>query len=135
MKRKTSIWPKYMGLVKQRLGSFEAWKLEHIPRDSNERADALAAVTASIPIKETIFLPIYYQPTSSITTDQVSLIDGTRPSWLTPILNYLSLGELSNNRTKAHKVRIQEAQFSLVNKQLYKLSLDGPYLKCLTNRQ
>ena len=126
---------KYMGLVKQRLGSFEAWKLEHIPRESNERADALAAVTASIPIKETIFLPIYYQPTSSITTDQVSLIDGTRPSWLTPILHYLSLGELSNNKTKAHKVRIQEAQFSLVNKQLYKRSLDGPYLKCITNRQ
>ena len=49
---------RYMGLVKQRLGSFRSWKLEHIPRDSNERADALAAVAASIPIKETVFLLI-----------------------------------------------------------------------------
>ena len=51
---------RYMGLVKQRLGSFEAWKLKHTPRDSNERVDTLEAVVASIPIKETIFLPIYY---------------------------------------------------------------------------
>ena len=51
---------RYMGLVKQQLGNFVAWKLEHIPRDSNERADALAAVAVSIPIKETIFLLIYY---------------------------------------------------------------------------
>ena len=95
---------RYMGLVKQRLGSFAAWKLEHILRDSNERADALAAVAASIPIKETVFLPIYYQSTSSIATDRVSQIDKTSPSWLTPILHYLSSRELLNNRVEAQKV-------------------------------
>ena len=71
---------RYVGLVKQRLGSFVAWKLEHIPRDSNERADAFAVVAASIPIKEIVFLPIYYQPTSSIKTDRVSKIDEACPS-------------------------------------------------------
>ena len=35
---------KYMSLVKQGLGIFAALKLENIPRDSNERVDALAAV-------------------------------------------------------------------------------------------
>ena len=51
---------RYMGLVKQRLGSFVAWKLEHILRDSNERANEVAAVVASVIIKEIVFLPIYY---------------------------------------------------------------------------
>ena len=60
---------KYVYLVKLRLFSFAAWKLEHIPRDSNERADDLAIVATSLPIKETVFLPIYYQTTSSITTN------------------------------------------------------------------
>ena len=41
---------RYVGLVKQRLRSFVAWKLEHIPRGSNERADELVVVAASIPI-------------------------------------------------------------------------------------
>ena len=63
---------RYVGLVKQRLGSFTAWRLEHILRDSNERVGALALVVAFILIKETVFLLIYYQSTSSITADWVS---------------------------------------------------------------
>ena len=51
---------KYVSLVKQCLGSFFAWRLEHILRDCNEKADALAAVAASLMITETVFLPIYY---------------------------------------------------------------------------
>ena len=77
---------KYASLVKQQLGSFAAWKLEHIPRDSNEKANALTAVAASIPIKETVFLPVYYQPASSITTDRVSQRNEESPSWQTPIM-------------------------------------------------
>ena len=63
---------KYASLVEQKLSTLRTWKLEHIPKDSNERADALAAVAASLPITETIYLPIYYQPGSSILHTQVS---------------------------------------------------------------
>ena len=59
---------KYVTLVKQCLAGFSTWKLEHVPRDSNEKADALVAVVASLPIIETIFLPIYYQSDSLIAT-------------------------------------------------------------------
>ena len=41
---------KYVALVKQRLAGFSTWKLDHVSRDSNEKADALAAVAASLPI-------------------------------------------------------------------------------------
>ena len=63
---------KYVSMVKQHLGSFLAWKLEHIPRDCNEKADPLAAIAASLPMTETVFLPIYYQPKSSIITTRVT---------------------------------------------------------------
>ena len=49
---------KYVSLVKQRLCSFSAWKLEHIPRNCNEKADALASVAAFLPITEIVFVPI-----------------------------------------------------------------------------
>ena len=62
-------------LVKLRLRIFAAWKLDHIPRDSNEKADALKVVVASLIIKETVFLLVYYQPTSSITINKVNEID------------------------------------------------------------
>ena len=50
-----------------------AWKLEHIPRGSNEKADSLAVVAASLPIKE-------YQPKSSIVVNRVNKIEKAYPS-------------------------------------------------------
>ena len=75
---------KYASLVKQKLKTLSAWKFEHVPQDCNERADVLAAVAASLPIKETVFLPIYYQPSSSILHAQVSQIEEIPPSWMDP---------------------------------------------------
>ena len=71
---------KYASLVKQKLSTLTTWKLEHIPRDSNERADALAVVAASLPITETIYPLIYYQPSSSILHTQVSQVEESPPS-------------------------------------------------------
>ena len=63
---------KYVALVKQRLVGFSTWKLEHVSRDSNGKADALAVVAASLPITKTIFLPIYYQPNNLIAIIRVN---------------------------------------------------------------
>ena len=71
---------KYVCLVKLQLKSFAAWKLEHIPRGSNEKLDALAALAASLPSKETILPPIYYQSESSIAINQVNDKEDTYPS-------------------------------------------------------
>ena len=92
-------------------------------------------MATSLPIKETIYLPIYYQPGSSILHTQVSQIEEAPPSWMDPIRLYISMGELTNDRSRAHKVQIQSARFSLVDGHLYKRSLGGPYLKCLTPEQ
>ena len=70
---------KYVSRVKLRLNCFQNWKLEHVPRDSNEKANALASVVASLPITETIFLPIYYQSDFSIASPQVNQVDKDPP--------------------------------------------------------
>ena len=126
---------KYASLVKQKLKTLTAWKLEHIPRDRNERVDALAVVAASLPVKETIYFPIYYKPDSSILHDRVSQIQEAPPSWMDPIILYITTGELPDDKSKAHKIQIQSARFSIIDGQLYKRSLSGPYLKCLTPEQ
>ena len=123
---------KNVSLINLRLGSFAAWRLEHVPRSSNEKANALAIIAASLPIKKTVLLPVYYQLESSITTSRVNEVDETGPSWMTPVVRYLSSGELPDNRANARKIQVQAARFSLINGQLYKRSLGGPYLKCLT---
>ena len=71
---------KYVALVKQHLVGFSTWKLEHVPKVSNEKADALAVVAASFPIMKTIFMSIYYQSDSSIATIRVNQVGETSPS-------------------------------------------------------
>ena len=83
---------KYASLVKRKLNILSAWKLEHVPQDCNERADALVVVAASLPIRETVFLPIYYQSDSSILHAQVSQIKEVPPSWMDPIRLYIGHG-------------------------------------------
>ena len=95
---------RYVSLVNLRLGSFTAWRLEHVSRNSKEKADALASIVASLPIKETMLLPVYYLPESSITTSRVNEIDEMGSSWMTPIVHYMSSRELLDNRAKAPKI-------------------------------
>ena len=75
---------KYITLVKQWLACFSTWKLEHVRRDSNEREDALATIAASLPITETIFLPIYYHPDSTIAIIRVGQVGKTSAAWMDP---------------------------------------------------
>ena len=81
---------KYVSLVTLRLGNFVAWKLERVSRELNKKLDALAAMVVSLPIKETVLLPIYYQLLSSITTNRVNKIDEAYPFLMTLIVRYLS---------------------------------------------
>ena len=112
-----------------------AWKLEHILRGSNEKEDALATVVAPLPTKETVLILVYYQQETSIAANRVNEIEKAYPSLMTLIVRYLSSGELLDSRVEAHRIQVQAARFSLVNGQLYKRSLNGPYLKCLTTQQ
>ena len=95
----------YVSLVNLRLG-FTALRLEHVSRNSNKKADALATVVVSLPIKETVLLPMYYLQESMITTSRVNEIDEMGPSWMTPIVRYLSSRELPDNRVEAYKIQV-----------------------------
>ena len=72
---------KYVNLITLRLGNFATWQLEHVLRDSNKKANALPAVVATLPIKETMLLLVYYQLESLIATSRVNEIDEECPSW------------------------------------------------------
>ena len=54
---------------------------------------------------------------------------------MTSIVHYLSSREFPDNRIEAHKIQVQATRFSLMNGQLYKQTLDRPYLKCLTSKK
>ena len=102
---------KYASRVKQRLRSLSVWRLEHVPRNSNGKADALASVPALLPVNETIVLPIYYQPGSSIASDQVSQVDEVTPTWMDAIVRYIQTGELPDEKIRPTRFKSNRLDF------------------------
>ncbi|RVW19391.1 hypothetical protein CK203_064008 [Vitis vinifera] len=57
---------RYLTKVRDTLHRFTEWIIEKIRRTENGRADALAGIAASLPIKEAILLPIHVQTNHSV---------------------------------------------------------------------
>ena len=57
---------RYLTKVRDTLQRFTEWTIEKIKRTENGRADTLAGITASLPIKEAILLPIHVQTNPSV---------------------------------------------------------------------
>nr|CAN79683.1 hypothetical protein VITISV_011289 [Vitis vinifera] len=126
---------RYLAKVRDTLQQFTEWAIEKIRRADNRRADALAGIVASLPIKEAILLPIHVQPNPSVaeistcSTIETNQADGQE--WTYDITEYIWTSTLPGDLKQAHKVRVQAARFTLIGGHLYKRSFTGPYLRCL----
>nr|CAN82409.1 hypothetical protein VITISV_023301 [Vitis vinifera] len=126
---------RYLAKVRNTLQQFTEWTIEKIKRADNRHADALAGIAASLPIKETILLPIHVQPNPSIpeisTCNTIKEPQADGREWMYDITEYIRAGTLPGDLKQAHKVRVQAARFTLIGGHLYKRSFTGPYLRCL----
>ena len=50
------------------------------------------------------------------------------PSWIDPIVTYLTTGDQPSEKTKARRVRYRAARYHLINRVLYKKGFTIPYL-------
>ena len=50
---------RYLSGMESRLAKLSNWRVKRVPREENEKVNALAEVTATLPITESIMLPVY----------------------------------------------------------------------------
>ena len=123
---KDASMARYLAKVRDTLQRFTEWTIKKIKRTENGRADALAGIAASLPIKEAILLPIHVQTnpsvaeTSTCNTIEASHVDDQE--WTNNITEYLRTGTLPGDPKQAHKVRVQAARFTIIGGHLYKQS-------------
>nr|CAN62505.1 hypothetical protein VITISV_010653 [Vitis vinifera] len=114
---------------------FTEWTIEKIKRANNRRADALAGIAISLPIKEAILLPIHVQTNPSVAEisacNTIEANQADDQEWTYNIAEYLRTDTLLRDPKQAHKIRVQAARFTLIGGHIYKRSFTGPYLQCL----
>ena len=84
---------RYLTKVRDTLQRFTEWTIEKIRRTENGRAEALAGIAASLPIKEAILLPVHVQTNPSVTeTSTCNTIEANQANgqeWTNSITEYL----------------------------------------------
>ena len=113
---------------------FESFDLQHIPRGGNTHADSLAmlATSSAQNLPPVILVEDLGKPSRE--KENMIYVPHVRvgPSWMDPIIQFLSKDVLLEDKSKAEKIHRKAPRFWLSEDQkLYKRSFSGPYLLCI----
>jgi ribonuclease HI len=117
-----------VGLIK----GFKAIRVEHIPREQNAHADALAGLASACAASEhhSISFGSIDKPSFELEAINHAVLNiELGPSWMDEIITYLRDDVLPTDKKDAHRLRNKAALFWLnPNGKLYRRSFTGPYL-------
>ncbi|XP_065023311.1 uncharacterized protein LOC135649130 [Musa acuminata AAA Group] len=119
---------KYLARVRDLTAKFRYFILSSVPREENERADALAKL-ASKPVAETR-PEIEELPTRAV--EMTTTAPGDAPAtWVQELLRFKQDGTLPLDEVAARRLRRTHAWYTVECGRLYKRSFTYPLLRCL----
>ncbi|XP_045796465.1 uncharacterized protein LOC123890806 [Trifolium pratense] len=126
---------KYLEEVAKLIQKFKSFKLSHVPRDQNSRADLLARLASTkrpgsnrSVIQETLARP-------SIDQEELLFVTEELESWMGDIIRYLKEDQLPGQENEALRVKKKATKFVIISDQLFKRGFSSPLLKCLAPKQ
>ncbi|XP_043710452.1 uncharacterized protein LOC122659403 [Telopea speciosissima] len=121
----------YLKEAKKLVGSFGTFQICRVPRSENEKADTLSRLSKEELAQLYVSVYIEQLDAPAHLVREVAQAE-IEPSWMDPIIAYLRDDVLPKHKVKAHKVHDRAARYTLIENELYKRSVLGPLLKCLT---
>ena len=124
----------YRDLVKNLLKSFREFNIERVGREHNGHADSLVGLASSVAPDFRRTATVEVQDIPSITKSGPAIICQieTGPSWMDPILDYLTKDVLPEDQKEVAKIRRNATRYWVSREgKLYKKSYTGPYLLCV----
>ena len=141
----------YLRVVRCLVSDFLYWNITKIPRTENTEADRLSKYASiAIPNPEKIDERVFVEFLPSKTTDakmtEVMPVEvaqeedrpessSSTETWMTPYLDYLKHGILSQDKKEAKSLMFRAANYTLINDVLYKRGFSSPYLRYLQAKE
>ena len=122
----------YLKIVQSLTAEFEFFELIKVPRGENVCADALAALGSKLrdQVKRTIPIHRIEKPSIDIPIDQTLVapiiepatpdVDGFGPDRKTEFIDYLSKGELPNDKCEARRLKTRSAHYVVLDDELHR---------------
>ncbi|KAK8957541.1 hypothetical protein KSP39_PZI001125 [Platanthera zijinensis] len=122
------VLKRYLMLVKVEVGRFKSFTIEHIPRTENEEADVLAKYgLSSGGTTSELFRP-------AVEEEGLMQIDQC-PSWMDPLILYLSTGNLHQSVKDKKKFRLKAAHYYLISDILYRKTFLSTMARCVSESE
>ena len=123
---------RYLEKIQVILHRFKEWTMQHIPREQNSEADALANLGSSVEGEEINPGTTVHLLNTAIENRHAEIYTmGLTWDWRNKYIDYLRDGKLPNDPKESRSLRTKAARFCLVDGQLYRRSFLGPLAKCL----
>jgi len=128
---KDDLLSQYYHLVMNLVAKLEEFKIEHVPRSDNVRADLLSKLASTK--KKGRYRSLLQQvlTTSSIQTQTECFEVTTKESWMSPFITYLKKGKVPANQERGW-VR-KATRYTLIAGELYRRGFSKPLLRCITS--
>ena len=100
--------------------SFRWFKVEKVPRTENTEADSLPRFVSGLK-EDTLSqtpIEILTKPSTNEFADHVMPLDYS-PSWVDPILEYLTKGKIPEDKNEARRLKYQDNRYTVMNEKLY----------------
>jgi len=130
---KDTMLLQYFHTVTALVEHFEAFRIEHVPRCNNTRADILSKLASTKKkgrykslLQHTLSIP-------SIEQNNQCLSVTTADTWMDPFVRYLTEGTTPANEDKGWARKA--ARYTLVEGELFRRGFSRPLLKCITRQQ
>nr|CAH66588.1 OSIGBa0111E13.6 [Oryza sativa] len=129
---------RYLEVVRSMQKCFTGITVEHLPRDQNEEADALAKSAAcGGPHSPGIFFEVLHAPSVPMDSSEVMVIDQEKLGedsydWQTPFVKHLQTGWLPVDEAEAKRLQLRATKYKMVSGQLYRSGVLQPLLRCIS---
>lgn len=122
----------YLEKTKSLIQSFDRFTIKQVPRGDNRKADALSKIASTSFAHLSKQVLVETLKTKSILEMEVStVIEEQDPTWMTPIIDFISKGILPQEQKDARRIRRTAQKFELRNNILYRRSFLQPWLRCV----
>ncbi|KAK0578128.1 hypothetical protein LWI29_005447 [Acer saccharum] len=124
----------YLDIAKRLLRKFKMYKIFQIPREENEKADALSKLaSATISIRSKA-IPMAHLTKPSTAESEDVMIAEIRPSpgdWTTQLKKYLEENVLPEDAVEAKRIKYRSTQYTILRGELYRRGFSKVLQRCV----
>ncbi|KAK0585732.1 hypothetical protein LWI29_033235 [Acer saccharum] len=128
----------YLDIAKKLLKKFKAYRISQIPREENEKADALSKLASATTSIRSKAIPVAHLTKPSTAEPEEIIIAEIRPSpgdWTYQLRKYLEENILPEDAVEAKRIRYRSARYTILRGELYRRGFSKVLQRCISGEK